>query len=388
MIQNNTLEIDLGVGRIQGIVANIVDANTLEAVSYVGETATPIEFRVGDSYTIFQPYKSVVTSVSSETQLSTDNYTSATNPDFDSGEYYRVMPAANSFTGTVDDEFEFGEDGDLLAGQVKLQDDSADFISEGITIGDVIYVPEQGDYYGEILAVTATTIITALHGDGSHTNHFHDGWGYTIFHDYVFSRDHIFHAKFRGTQATNAVSEERVRDVCMGYNADCSATAAAVNFSGNGGSPLITLRDYEEDETTEVGRATFTPTVASSGSIRVSNINYSLFENNGEIPQWFLKNKWHQLTYVAHSAGDSPNGGAVCTVGTNCLTLTGGGTPSNNKRALVISAGEPLATQNRTSGSISDYYENENNDAGDDNFQTGGITATFNDQIRVLDTSP
>ncbi len=402
LVQNNTLEVDLGVGKIQGVIADIIDANTLEAVSYVGESATPIEFRVGDTYVIYQPRKMVVTSVSSETQLSTDNYTSSTIPDFDTGEYYRVMTAANSFTGTVDDEFEFGEGGlgaDLLSGQVKLQDVSADFIAEGVDIGDVIYVPEQGDYYGEILAVTATTITTALHGDGSHTNHFHDGWGYTIFHDYVFSRDHIFHTKFRGTQATNAVSEERVRDVCMGYNADCSATAAAVNFSGNGGTPLITLRDYEEDETTEVGRATFTPTVASSGSIRVSNINYSLFENNGEIPQWFLKNKWHQLIYVTYDDGDSPGGGADCVpISTNalttnpCVTVTNGGSPNDNKRALVISAGEPLANQDRTSGNMGDYYEFENNDQlvdiDDDNFQTGEITGTFNDQIRVLDTSP
>ena len=77
---------------------------------------------------------------------------------------------------------------------------------------------------------------------------------------------------------------------------------------------------------------------------------------------------------------------------TDCLTLTGGGSPDDKKRALVISAGEPLAnplpTQDRTSGSISDYYENGNNNTGDDGFQAGEITGTFNDQIRILDTSP
>ena len=71
-----------------------------------------------------------------------------------------------------------------------------------------------------------------------------------------------------------------------------------------------------------------------------------------------------------------------------CLTLTGGGSPNDNKRALIISAGEPLSTQDRTLGITSGYYENENNDAGDDDFKTGAIISTFNDQVRILDTSP
>ena len=380
VIQNNTLEIDLGVSRIQGVVANIIDADTLEAVSYVGETATPIEFRVGDSYTIFQPFKAVVTSVSSETQLSTVNYTSAIAPDFDTAEYYRIMPAANSYSGTVTSVLSTGTPD-------RFRDASANFLAEGISVGDIVVNTSIGAV-GEITAVVGTGIQTTLYNGAP--NDFAVGNTYTVYHDYVFSREHIFHAKYRGNQATNTVSEKRVRDVCMGYNADCSATAA-VNFSGNGGTPLMTLRDYEEDETTEVGRATFTPSAASNGSIRLSNVDYYLWENNGDFPSWLLTNKWHQLIYIAYSAGDSPNGGAICTVSTDCLTLTGGGSPDDNKRAIVISAGEPLAnplpTQDRTSGSISDYYENGNNNAGDDGFQIGEIMGTFNDQVRVLDTS-
>jgi hypothetical protein len=118
-------------------------------------------------------------------------------------------------------------------------------------------------------------------------------------------------------------------------------------------------------------------------------MDYYLREDDDEIPAWFIANNWHQLTYVAYSAGDSPGGGADCTVaGGTCLTLTGGGTPTNNKRALVVSAGSPLVAQDRSTSLISDYFENENNDAGDDNSQTGGIISTFNDQIRIIDTSP
>ena len=94
--------------------------------------------------------------------------------------------------------------------------------------------------------------------------------------------------------------------------------------------------------------------------------------------------------YIAYSAGDSPNGGATCTIGVDCLTLTGGGIVNNNKRVLVISAGEPLAAagQDRTLGTIGNFYENQNSTNGDDNFQTGGIANIFNDQNRVIDTSP
>ena len=385
VIQNNTLEIDLSVARIQGVISEIIDADTLVAVSYVGQDSTPIEFRVGDSYTIFQPDKTVVTSVTSETQLNTDNYTSATNPDFDSGEYYRVMPAANSYSGTVTNVVSTGTPD-------RFRDASADFLTEGISVGDIIENTTTGAF-GEIIAVITDGIETTLYNGTP--NDFTVGDSYTVYHDYVFSREHIFHAKFRGNQGTNTVSEERVRDVCLGYSSDCSTVSTAVSFSGNGGTSLITLRDYEEDETTEVGRATFTPTSASSGSIRVSNIDYYLADDDVDMPQWLIRNNWHQLIYIAYDGGDSPSGGTDCVpVSTNaattnpCLTLTGGGSPNDNKRALIISAGEPLSTQDRTLGITSGYYENENNDAGDDDFKTGAIISTFNDQVRILDTSP
>jgi len=153
-------------------------------------------------------------------------------------------------------------------------------------------------------------------------------------------------------------------------------------------APVVTIKDFDASEN-EVGSAAVSiPSGGAQGSIKVSNIDYYLTEAVGEIPQWFLKNKWHQLIYVAYSAGDSPNGGAICTAGTDCLSLTGGGPPDDNKRALVIGAGEPLAAQDRTLGNMTDYYENGNNSNGDDGFQIGEVLATFNDQVRVLATSP
>jgi hypothetical protein len=402
MIHNNTQG-------ARALLVNIVDADTLETEDYIGSLSSAINFNVGDSYTVYAPQNVVVDYIVGENWIRANQYTSY-QPDFERNEYFRVIPAANSFSGTVDDEFEFGEGGlgaDLLVGQVKLEDDSADFISEGVTIGDVIYVPERGDYFGEILAVTATTIITPLYGDGSHTNHFHDDDDYTIYHDYVYSRKHEFHTKFSGNQATNVVSQERVRDVCIGYNAACTAITAAVNFAGNGGVPLISIRDYEADGTTQVGQADFTPSNLSSGDLRVSNIDYYFNEVNGDIPSWFINNDWHKLIYVAYSAGDAPGAGVACTAGTDCQTLNSvdnTGAPvvrSNNNNALVVSAGMEInttldstcnniasTTQNRTNGTINEYYESDNCSAGDDGFQQQSETATFNDQVRVIEPDP
>jgi hypothetical protein len=393
MIHNNTQG-------ARALLENVVDADTLETVDYIGSLSTAINFSTGDSYTVYAPRNAVVDYLVSQTELDTDQYT-AYNPDFDNNEYYRVVPAANSFSGTVDDEFEVGEGGlgaDLTGSEVKLEDTSANFISEGITIGDVIYVPERGDYYGEITAFTATTITTQLYGGGSHTKHFHDADDYTIFHDYVYSREHVFHTKFSGNQATNAVSQERVRDVCIGYNAACTTTTGAVNFSGNGGVPFIRIRDYEADGTTEVGQADFTPSNLSSGDLKISNIDFYLNEVTGDIPSWFINNDWHKLIYVAYSAGDTPGAAAACVAGTDCLTLTGAGTPSNNKNAIVVAAGMEINTildtncnnivstaQNRTNGTINEYYELGNCNAGDDNFQKQFTTNTFNDQARVVE---
>lgn len=405
MIHNNTQG-------ARALLVNIVDADTLETEDYIGALSTAINFNDGDSYSVYAPRNVVVDYIVGENWIRADQYTSY-QPDFERYEYFRVIPAANSFSGTVDDEFEFGEGGlgaDLLVGQVKLEDDSADFIDEGIAIGDVIYVPERDDYFGEILAVTATTITTTLYGGGSHTKHFHDDDDYTIYHDYVYSRKHEFRSRHSGTQATNTVSQERVRDVCMGYNATCTATTAAVNFSGNGGVPLITIRDYEADGVTEVGRATFTPSAASSGSLRTSSIDYYLHDVSGDLPSWFVRNDWHKLVYVAYSSGDAPGAAAACTViGGDCLTLNDvqpatpnnaqSETLNNNIRALVISAGMEtnkildsdcvspvVAMQDRSNGSINEYFESKNCDQSDDLFQEQLKANDFNDQVLVVES--
>jgi len=380
---------------VRAVITDVIDENTLDTVELANQVS-PITFATGDNYTIYTPGIVVVASYDSPTQVTTTQ-TGVYNPDFDLlpgpyEEYYRILPAANSYAGNAT--------ADTDADGLTLEDTSGvNFIDEGITVGDII----ENDFddslgnncFGEIIAVTATQItVAALYGGA--TNTFDVGEDYVIYHDYVYSRTHEFHTLFSGDQVTGTSSEKRIRDVCLNYLLDdCANIDPNQDFSGNGGKPLITVRDFGKDGVTEVGRAFFTPgkevaipASITEGSLKVSNIDYYLSEAVGEIPGWFITNKWHQLVGIVYSAGDSPNGGATCTVGADCLTLTSGGVPNNNKRALVVSAGEPLAAQDRTSGSASDYYEDENIDAGDDDYQTGDITGTFNDQVRVLDTSP
>lgn len=328
LVQNQTLEAELSVGKVQAILIDKEGADTIIAESYVGESSTPMEFRPGDSYRIYQPRQFVIESVASETQLTADNYTSGTDPDFDNGEYYRVMPAANSQSARVDSK-------DGSGGIAYFNDLSATFVDDGVELGDV--VENDVGAFGEITFLTNTRIGATLYGPSQLD--FWAGQFYTVYYDYVYSRKHVLHAKFKGTQATKTVTEERVRDVCLGYNADCTAVATAVNFTGNTGVPLFSITDYQEDETTEVGFATFTPTALSSGNLRVSNIDFGLSETNGDFPSWFTNNDWHKLIYVAYSAADAPGAVVVCATGAPCLRLNGAGIPSNNKNAVVVAAG-------------------------------------------------
>ena len=205
--------------------------------------------------------------------------------------------------------------------------------------------------------------------------------------------------------------------------------------------PMVTVEDYDKDNNL-VGSATVTiPSAGTQGSINVTGLDYGLdllgidLNNDGDyndpgdiqpdIPAWFIENKWHQLIYIAYSAGDSPNGEAVCdpdpdndpnTDDSECLTLTGGGDPNNNKRAMVIIAGEETNTnldascnlidpddsvtamQDRSTGLINAYYEGETCSEDDkygvldkpppSSLDNLDITNRFNDQIRVLGTSP
>ncbi|MCH8847069.1 MAG: hypothetical protein IIC11_10100, partial [Proteobacteria bacterium] len=204
-------------------------------------------------------------------------------------------------------------------------------------------------------------------------------------------------------------------DVCIGYedissNPDCSPTATtqATALPSNNNIAIVTITDLLDITENTASTATITIDGSTSGSMRLSDIDYYLREADEEIPGWFITNKWHQLVYIAYSAGYSPNGGAICIVGTDCLTLEqtdGVDTLSNNAvRAIVLIAGEevqttldstcsvvPAVDQDRSTGTMNEYFELKNCDdtsvlPNDDEFQQVKLPTSlnFNDQLKII----
>ncbi len=137
---------------------------------------------------------------------------------------------------------------------------------------------------------------------------------------------------------------------------------------------------------------TFDSSVSTvTGSLSISGIKYDLDVDAGELPEWFVKNRWQDLIYVAYPSVETVPGGAAtaCIVGTNCLTLNGVPPINNNKRAIVMAAGSVLPTNlSRPNASRNAYFEGENAEPANEIFEKTAQSATSNDQIRVLATSP
>ena len=361
-------------GRVQGIVSNIVNSTTLEIQNYDGQGSTDINFSSGDDYTILQPETFMVSSVNSATQLDTEPLISAANADFDNGEQYRILVAASSFSASPNSLTVC-----VSGATCTINDTDGDFINKGIEVGDVMEVStlsitgffpfsiDTQTGQGVITSVSATQLQATLYGGFSVVG-LPILSTYIAYYDYVDFRRIEWHARFRGELQTTTVNQERRRDVCLNYNANCSSPNASTFSQENGGQPMITARDYQQDETTEVGRAEFSPTASSSGSILVSNIDYYLNVQTGDLPEWFIRNKWHQYFYIAYSSGgDIPGSAGVCTAGVDCLTLnidipndaTNAVIAQNNIRALIIYSDEELASQDRTIGLITAYLEGD-----------------------------
>lgn len=161
---------------------------------------------------------------------------------------------------------------------------------------------------------------------------------------------------------------------------------------------VITVIDRDSIGT-EIGRRTLDVDGTSTGNIDITGIQYDLDTNTyatvpagPEIPPWFVANNWHHLIYAAYpTVEDPPGSAAVCVPGTDCLTLNGVGTPINNKRALVISAGSDLdVITPRPNNVLAEYLEGENSSpTGNGVFaRQQPLNGAFNDQVRVVRTSP
>ena len=109
---------------------------------------------------------------------------------------------------------------------------------------------------------------------------------------------------------------------------------------------------------------------------------------------WFVRNRWHELSYYAIASGMAPSQPAAsrgCTTGTDCLTanyLSTTAYAGNSVKGLVVIGGRQLPAQTRPSATVTDYFEDSNASL------TGTYAArapalvfnrTFNDRVVVID---
>jgi hypothetical protein len=113
---------------------------------------------------------------------------------------------------------------------------------------------------------------------------------------------------------------------------------------------------------------------------------------------WFLRNKWHEVSYYAVAPTIAPSAAPPrsCITGATCLQvnyhLDNNRQPDDGKqRGLIVIAGPKLGTQARPATVVSDLLEGANAD-GVSPFEvrsaTLKINRSFNDHFAVVDSNP
>lgn len=133
--------------------------------------------------------------------------------------------------------------------------------------------------------------------------------------------------------------------------------------------------------------------------IATSRIQYDIDIDDGELPEWFVRNNWHEQIYISYSSGLDPDSTTNCTPGIDCINVSiqrpyGPESNEDIEALIVMAAGMPLSQsvntmecgniiQDRTQARMCDYFENIN---AVDNFSFEQVhsTSSFNDQIRII----
>ena len=111
---------------------------------------------------------------------------------------------------------------------------------------------------------------------------------------------------------------------------------------------------------------------------------------------WFLRNKWHLVSYYAVAAGVAPGGSSSCTTASTCLNVTyhvdnNGVSDDGKQRAILILAGRALSGQTRSGSSALGNWLEGANAGGISPFELRSATLTanrtFNDRIAVLSSN-
>ena len=326
------------------------------------------------------------TSGTNTDRLQISNITGSANYSTTVGHSYKVSVATATMSGFPS--------APTAEGVYRMYDTGVDF--SDIQVGDII---ENVNWtaIGRITAVNATANpryvdFTAL-TDGTYPD-FVTSEQYRIHYNFVDSRKYEFNLRIAGNSGEYPVSEQRVRDVCVGYGTDCTSAATNTAFSGDGATTTVAIKDYDASSQLVATTSMVLPVSGAAGSLKVSGLEYYLDVDNGDLPEWYTRNKWYQYVMVAYSNGEAPLI-STCTAGTDCLTLNLRNAAStiigsrNNVRALVMVSRDELSGQVWADAAATDYFDDATNtNLVDSIFEKYPESTTFNDLIRIAVSCP
>ena len=113
--------------------------------------------------------------------------------------------------------------------------------------------------------------------------------------------------------------------------------------------------------------------LASDASCTTANLS-------ADLPAWFAANGWPALVHY-HVSGRCVPGTSGCSGSGNWITVT---PDTTSAEAVVITAGPALTGQNRPATTESDLLDSAENADGDEVYEDLPVSATSNDQIRIV----
>ncbi|MBI1732982.1 MAG: hypothetical protein HYR49_09480 [Gammaproteobacteria bacterium] len=265
-----------------------------------------------------------------------------------------------------------------------------------------------GNPVGLITGAPSADCVSYTDLQGGTTTSIAVGQLFSIQYDFVEERQWEFRMRMAGDSAINNASAGVVeRSVCQGFGADCATQYADALDVADNVNPVIQFTDFDSGGN-QLGTASVTIPAAGAaqGSLVASGISLLLDVDeddnevedteDGNLPRWFLRNRWHEYVFVSYSNALTPdsvsaNINSDCIAGTDCINVevpVPAGTTHNDRKAVVVVAGGELDTQNRGAGTFESYFEGENADeeAGspEELFERADADTTFNDQLSAV----
>lgn len=262
----------------------------------------------------------------------------------------------------------------------------------GDTIENMSLSPSPIGTISSINTASNYIVYTRLQGNSTYDD-IYNSETVRIKRDFVSQRQYLFDVTLTGTRVEAGSGGLRTRTVCSGYDSSCTTASNNASFKGDGSTRWITIRDYEGS--TQVGQVTNTLSTGGvvSRSLKLGGIQYLISDENGDLPDWFVRNNWHQYVMVAYDNGDAP-GGTQCTAGTDCISVNVRNASNDilatrdNVRVVVMLAGNALTGQSWGNATAADYYDEVENTDADELFDRYAESDNYNDVLRIATSCP